>query len=169
MQIVSNYPNVPVATTNVATDSARVDNQQRPPLLPPQELGKAYQQRGLEQRQERATEQQQERLDRITERQSGQQRQQAGEQQQDAPRQQLPQAEKAALIKLATRGGALSRKDIRDRTQASSQPKPPQAEAQSHPMPNEAPRFYRQIGAHISAFYQATSTPKDLPRLELQA
>ncbi|MCL2915167.1 hypothetical protein L2725_15510 [Shewanella corallii] len=168
MQLVSNYPNVPVATTNVATDSARVDNQQRPPLLPPQQLGKTYQERGLEQRQERATEQQQERQDRIQQRQSGQQQQQTREQQQGTERQ-LPRTEQAALAKLATKGGGLNRRDIRDRTQTTEATGKQMQGDSSHPFPNEAPRFYRQIGTIIKDTYQSTSTPRDLPRLELQA
>ena len=35
MLVVTNYPNVPISYSNVATDSARTDNQQRPPVLPP--------------------------------------------------------------------------------------------------------------------------------------
>lgn len=37
MQLVTHYPHVPLSTTNVGTELARVDNLQKPPLLPPQQ------------------------------------------------------------------------------------------------------------------------------------
>ncbi|MGI2258492.1 hypothetical protein [Shewanella sp. GXUN23E] len=164
MQIVSHYPNVPVATSNVATDSVRTDNQQKPPLPPPQETAKTSAEKALEQRQDRATEQQQERLNRIAERGAKQQHQQA-EQQQPHRQPQLPQAEKAALMKLAAKGGALNRRDVRDRTQSNAPAV--KAQAKAHPMPNEAPKVYRRIGAVIAAVYRQSSEVPAAPELSL--
>ena len=55
MLVVTNYPQVPIATSNVATDLARADNQQAKPILPPQELSKAHQERAYNQQNERLT------------------------------------------------------------------------------------------------------------------
>ncbi|MBV7317293.1 hypothetical protein [Shewanella sp. NIFS-20-20] len=49
MQLVSNFPQVPLTTSNVGTDLARVDNQQKPHIVPPQETSKQHPERQLNQ------------------------------------------------------------------------------------------------------------------------
>ena len=57
MLVVTNYPNVPISTSNVATDSARTDNQQRPPVLPPPQASKGHEERAFNPQNERTAEQ----------------------------------------------------------------------------------------------------------------
>jgi len=54
MIITTHYPQIPLATSNVATDLARVDNQQKPPVIPPQEPTKGHEERQLNPQNERA-------------------------------------------------------------------------------------------------------------------
>ncbi|QDF65315.1 hypothetical protein FJQ87_00255 [Shewanella sp. SNU WT4] len=49
MQSVTHYPHVPLSTTNVGTELARVDNLQKPPLLPPQQATPSANERPLNQ------------------------------------------------------------------------------------------------------------------------
>ena len=57
MLVVTNYPNVPIATTNAATDAARTDNLQRPPVIPPQEASKGHNERPFNSQHERTAQQ----------------------------------------------------------------------------------------------------------------
>lgn len=54
MLITSYYPQVSMVTTNVATDLARMDNQQKAPILPPQQLSKKHHSRAFNAEYERA-------------------------------------------------------------------------------------------------------------------
>lgn len=82
MLVVTNYPQVPIATTNAATDAARVDSQQRPPIVPPQEATKGHEERAFNPQNERAAEQA-----KVNEKLQGKQ-QGSGQQQQEGKQQQ---------------------------------------------------------------------------------
>lgn len=57
MLVVSNYPQVPLATSNVATDSVRVDNQLKPVVIPPQAATKGHEERAFNPQNERTADQ----------------------------------------------------------------------------------------------------------------
>ncbi|MCF1439871.1 MAG: hypothetical protein LPD71_14355, partial [Shewanella sp.] len=92
---------------------------------------------------------------------------QQGDQQQGENHKQLPEGQKAALMKLATKNGGLSRRDVRDRTQMPPQPTSPQEPNRSPLFSNEAPAVYRQIGAVIANRYQQSSEIRPEPSLNI--
>lgn len=113
MLVVSNYPQVPLATSNVATDLARVDNQLKPVVIPPQQATKAHEERAFNPQNERTADQAQQQARLIEHNQ--QQVQDKQQQQQSSQQQNQQQQEKKApvvmaervqskLVKIATRG-----------------------------------------------------------------
>lgn len=165
MQLVSHYPQVPIATSNPATDAARVESQQRPPVIPPQQPSKGHEERAFNPQHERTADsaQQQARLaDRVQERQ-----QQSGQQQQQQEQQQR-QGSKPLQLNLVSKP-ALDRRDIRNRQlEAAAFPKPAiESSTERHPMPNEVPQFYRELGQRIDTFYHQRTEP--LPEAGISA
>ncbi|QSX37160.1 hypothetical protein [Shewanella sedimentimangrovi] len=167
MLLVSHYPQVPLATSNAATDAARVDSQLRPPIIPPSETTKGHEERAFNPQHERTADepQIQSRLQqRVEERQQQhqgsqqeQQQRQAGEQQQNR------QAPPRSLKIPAKQHAALSRKDIKVRSETRSpQPKANQGTSPQAGMPEQ---FYRAIAAHVSEFYAGRTAPEEEPAL----
>lgn len=179
MLLVSHYPQVPLATTNVATDSARVDNQLTPVIIPPQATTKGHEARAFNPQNERTAEQaqQQARLLEHNQQQNQQQVQQKQQQQQSSQQQSQQQQQKQAptvathgaqpnTVKLFIRGqAALQRKDIRlkvsqnDPQTSISNPKTNTHTARQ-PMQSESPQFYQQVGQHIGQYYAQRTQPK---------
>ncbi|PKG56329.1 hypothetical protein [Shewanella sp. GutDb-MelDb] len=148
MQVVTNYPNVPLSTSNVATDAARTDNQQRPPVLPPPQASKGHEERAFNPQHERTAEQAQ---TQAKLRGSVQ-----GKQQGDSQQEQQKRPAPFDLKQLLSYRSSLKRSDIK----LPSLPVEKPACADSKRMPNETLQFYRAFGAHIDAFYQARTQPK---------
>jgi hypothetical protein len=157
MLVVTNYPNVPLSTSNVATDSARTDNQQRPPVLPPPQATKGHEDRAFNPQNERTAEQAQ---TQAKLRGSVQGKQQGDSQQQEQSQQEQQKRPAALDFKqLLNYRSSLKRSDIK----LPSQPQEKQAPADNKRMPNETLQFYRAFGAHIDAFYQTRTQPKTEP------
>ncbi|MCE9786794.1 hypothetical protein [Shewanella chilikensis] len=155
MQLVSHYPQVPIATSNPATDAARVESQQRPPVIPPQHPSKGHEERAFNPQHERtadSAQQQAKQADRVQERQ-----QQSGQQQQQ---QEQRQGSKPLRLNLFSKP-ALDRRDIHNRQLAASAYPNPVVTLNSgpHPMPNETPQFYRELGQRIDTFYHQCTEP----------
>ncbi|BFL86229.1 hypothetical protein LFREDSHE_46790 [Shewanella baltica] len=96
MLVVSNYPQVPLATTNVATDSARVDNQLKPVVIPPQAATKGHEERAFNPQNERTADQTQQQTKTLENNQ--QQVQEKQQQQQSSQQQSQQQQEKKAPL-----------------------------------------------------------------------
>lgn len=180
MLVVSNYPQVPLATTNVATDTARVDNQLKPVVIPPQAATKGHEERAFNPQNERTAEQAQQQA-RLLEH-SQQQIQEKQQQQQSSQQQNQQQQEKKApvlaavpaqakTLKIAPRGqAALQRKDIRlkvgqsainyasTNTKASNSPTRQSTQG-------ESPQFYQQLGQRIGLFYEQQTQPEQEPAM----
>lgn len=167
MQVISNYPQVPIATSNPATDVARTENLQRPPVIPPQQSTSNHEERALNSQNERAnvsTQQQAMLADTVHEKQqSNQQQQQEQEQGSQQQRKQLPSREQLLQLIMANKP-ALDRRDIRNRvatvaTPAASNNNSKSTETKSTSSEQRPQGFYREFGARISHFYQARSEP----------
>ena len=171
MLVVSHYPQVPLATSNVATDDARVDNQLKTPIIPPKEATKGHEERAFNPQHERTAEtaQQQARLQERV--QGNMQRQQQQSQQEQQPEKKavaVSQQASAKPIKIPARThAALERKDIRIKMahgqMASNAANNMTAQApasSSHPLPNQSPQFYQQLGQIIDQFYQDKTEPE---------
>ncbi|GIU38272.1 hypothetical protein L2719_20085 [Shewanella schlegeliana] len=159
MLVVTNYPNVPIATSNAATDSARTDGQQRPPIIPPQQATKGHEERAFNPQHERTAEhaQSQAKL-----RESVQQKQQGHSQQQEQSGQEKQkQAAALNLKQLLSQRGPLKRSDIKIPQQAvvSSDVKSENKQT----MPNEPLQFYQAFGVRIEAFYHQRTEPNNPP------
>ncbi|KFZ37549.1 hypothetical protein HR45_08960 [Shewanella mangrovi] len=173
MQVISNYPQIPIATSNPATDVARAENLQRPPVIPPQQPTSNHEERALNSQNERAnvTAQQQARLaDTVHERQQSNQQQQ----QEQGSQQQRQQQSKAQLLQLFTPSKpALDRRDIRNRvvpesnnkTASSAATEPSATQLSNIPEQN----VYRQFAQHIGDFYQERSQPQQDAGLTVSA
>ncbi|MDO6639622.1 hypothetical protein Q4557_06575 [Shewanella sp. 5_MG-2023] len=174
MLIVTNYPQVPLATTNVATDLARADNQQAKPILPPQALTKPHHERALNQKNESLF-----RLNTIEEkhrqqRQSSDQQNQQHLSQQSALQQQAPQSAPLTgllpqLLRVAARNNpTVSRRDIQPQTPTKSTAinsdnnKKTEVKQQ---IKQHSDEFYKQFGQHIATCYQQCTTPSPLAHL----
>lgn len=175
MLLVSNYPQVPLATTNVATDSARVDNQLKPVVIPPQAATKGHEERAFNPQNERTTDQAQQQV-RLLE-QNQQQVQDKQQQQQSSQQQSQQQQEKQAPIvaadralpktlKVPVRGpAALQRKDIRLKV-GQQNPRPANTNAKTgtttarKPIQGESPQFYQQVGQRIGQYYAQQTQPE---------
>ncbi|WP_285163693.1 hypothetical protein [Shewanella goraebulensis] len=167
MLVVTNYPQVPIATSNVATDLARADNQQAKPILPPQELSKAHQ--------ERAYNQQNERLTRHELIEQKQQQKQSNEQQlsqQQAQQQALgPKGIFPQLLRVAANSNpTIQRRDIQQKNaqstnvEAEKSTNKDNSRAIQSLLLNEASAeqseaFYQQLGERVGQFYQQQTTP----------
>lgn len=178
MLLVSNYPQVPLATTNVATDSARVDNQLKPVIIPPQASTKGHEERAFNPQNERTADQAQQQA-RLLEH-SQQQVQQKQQQQQSSQQQSQQQQEKHAPavaaeralpknLKVPVRGPvALQRKDIRLKVSQNT-PRPANTNAKTttarQPIQGESPQFYQQVGQRISQYYAQQTQPEAEPAM----
>ncbi|MCH1929944.1 hypothetical protein L9G16_07110 [Shewanella sp. A25] len=177
MLVVSNYPQVPLATTNVATDSARVDNQLKPVVIPPQEATKGHEERAFNPQNERSADQQAKLIA-----QNQQQIQEKQQQQQSSKQQSQQQQEQKAPSVVAERvlpknliipsraPAALQRKDIKvmansGRTQTAS------LNTSSHrqAIQGESEQFYQKLGQRIGQFYQHQTRPESAPLINASA
>ncbi|MGR3971338.1 hypothetical protein [Shewanella sp. 1180_01] len=176
MLVVSNYPQVPLATSNVATDSARVDNQLKPVVIPPQAATKGHEERAFNPQNERTADQSQQQTKTLEHNQ--QQVQEKQQQQQSSQQQSQQQQEKKAplvvaervlpkTLKVAARGqAALQRKDIRLKVSqgaanyASSNAKANTSSAARQSLQGESTQFYQQLGQRIGQFYQQQIQPE---------
>lgn len=159
MLVVTNYPNVPIATTNAATDAARTDNLQRPPVIPPQATTEGHNERPFNSQHER-TAQQADVLARLNEKSQGKQ-QSTGQQQENAQQQaQQTKPVESLKIKELLRGKpALQRRDIRTQQQMNTTQAEVKKETRSV-MLGQAPEVYQKFGQHIETFYQQQTEPK---------
>ncbi len=163
MLVVTNYPHVPIATTNAATDSARTDNLQRPPVIPPAEPTKGHEERSFSAQNERTAEHADAQA-RLNERSQGKQ-QDTGQQQQGK---QQDQAKHAAtqLVKDLLRGKpALQRGDIRSNQQEVSNHAPQKKSTERGIILDQPSEFYREFGQRVESFYQQQTHPNDEPLL----
>ncbi|MCE9686116.1 hypothetical protein LZP73_07785 [Shewanella sp. AS16] len=170
MLVVTNYPQVPLTTSNVATDAARVDNQQRPPVIPPQAPTKGHQERAFTPQHERtATETQtptaESTQDKVQEKQQG-----SGQEQQSRdrqPQQPQPKPQSKLLQSFIAGPAALQRKDIRLKVdpglaarQAAPKTSQPPGLSQSRTQPQQSKQFYQEFGRRIDNFYRRQSQPQ---------
>jgi hypothetical protein len=159
---------MPLATSNVATDLARVDNQQKPPIIPPQEPAKGHQERALNPQNERATayivaeKKQQQHAKRKQKNLS--------QQQSVAPKTIAAQAVRTNTMRvIASQTPALQRKDIQLKTQAASAKttaEPWQRQVIDSDVSNTT---YQQFGQRIGQFYQQQSAPNIESQLQILA
>ncbi|ABE56836.1 conserved hypothetical protein [Shewanella denitrificans OS217] len=162
MLINSHYPQVPISTSNVATDLARIDNQQKPPLLPPQEPSKGHEERAYNQNNERAP------ADVIKQKQQQEQQQNASLYQQKVSTQTAaaPVVAKAVRI-IANNKAALERKDIHVKQPAKEDQKETKGLANHPSLQGQSSSFYQQLGQQVEQFYQAKVSPQSLPTLSI--
>ncbi|BAJ00138.1 hypothetical protein [Shewanella violacea] len=163
MLVVTNYPQVPIATTNAATDAARVDSQQRPPIVPTPELVKSHEERPFTAQHERTAEQPEIQA-RLNERMLG--KHQGGGQQQEEKQQQdtEKQAQASSIARDPLRGRpALNRRDIRIAQQADSVSNHKQTQPQKGELVGQSKEFYQAVSLHITSFYQEQALPKTEP------
>ncbi|GIU41833.1 hypothetical protein [Shewanella algidipiscicola] len=161
MLVVTNYSQVPIATTNVATDSARVENHQRPPIIPAPQLARSNEERPFNPQNERAADQthiQSKLNEKVQPKQQGGggQQQHEGKQQQQQERPNTATISRPALFK-----PALARSDIRNVPLSH----PTAVTKSTHRLTNEAPAFYQSVSAHIASFYQTQTLPQSEPSL----
>ena len=181
MLVVTNYPNVPIATTNAATDAARTDNLQRPPVIPPQEMTKGHDERPFNPKHERTAEQA-DVLARLNEKSQGKQ-QGTGQQQEDSKQQQQQSksAQAHRINELLKHKPALQRRDIRTQfpNLASGNTdkhlhvqkndmgvirSDNRKDVQSEILGKEV-EFYQLFGQHIEHFYHEQTEPKVQPAI----
>lgn len=165
MLVVTNYPQVPIATTNPATDAARVESQQRPPIVPTPGLVKSHEERPFTPQHERAADQPDIQA-KINERLQGKQQnsgqQQEGRQQKDNDK----PAPQANNLRDVLRGKpALNRRDVR----VSQQPNPTKESLisgdKAAALSNQPDEFYQAVSQHISLYYQEQTLPLPSPIL----
>ncbi|WP_137223752.1 MULTISPECIES: hypothetical protein [Shewanella] len=168
MIITTHYPQIPLATSNVATDLARVDNQQKPPIIPPQEPAKGHQERSLNPQNERAST--------YIVAEKKQQQEQAKRQQQSTTQQSLESkviaspAIRPQVIKiLASQTPALQRKDIQLKTQVATAKTTPEPRQRQSLDAGESSAIYQQFGQRIGQFYQQQSVPDNQSQLKILA
>ncbi|ABM01709.1 hypothetical protein SHAM105786_13275 [Shewanella amazonensis] len=157
MLVVTNYPQVPLATSNVATDSARVENQQRPPIVPPPQLTKGHEERAFNPQHERTADEPQVQA-RLQKRVEEKQQQHQQQQHKDAE-QQSQQALPRPLKRPAKTTGALSRSDLKVKSQP-QEPRHPLGSKTASPQAGLPDSFYRAIASHVDSFYHHTSEPR---------
>ena len=182
MLVVSNYSQVPLATSNVATDSARVDNQLKPVVIPPQAATKGHEERAFNPQNERTadhTQQQTKTLEsnqqQVQEKQQQQQSSQQQNQQQQEKKAPLLVAERILpkTLKIAAKGqAALQRKDIRLKVSqgavsdmGNSAKANTVSNAARPSIQSEPNHFYQQLGQRISLFYERQTRPEQEPAL----
>ncbi|MCW3172114.1 hypothetical protein [Shewanella subflava] len=143
MLINSHYPQVPLATSNVATDLARVDNQQKPPIIPPQQPTQNHPERAYNPQNERVP------AYKIVEQK--QQQQHANNQQQTA--QQAIPSQPVRVI--ASNTPTIQRKDIRIKLATSAQTEtttPENKKAANHASTQDA-AYFQLVRQHVSQYY----------------
>jgi len=169
MIVTTPYPQIPLTTSNVATDLARVDNQQKPVILPPQEPAKSHEERSFNPQNERARA--------YVVAGKKQQQQQSTRQQQNSMLQNSMQqavAPKAVArpktsSMIASHTPALQRKDIQlknpsPNTKTTAEP------SQRQPLAaGVSPAMLQQFGQRIGQFYQQQSVPHVESQLQLLA
>ncbi|MCL1142848.1 hypothetical protein [Shewanella gaetbuli] len=157
MLINSHYPQIPLATSNVATDLARADNQQRPPVIPPQQPTSAHHERAFNPQNERAPAYQ------IVEQK---QQQQHSDAQRQAIVQQLlaPKSAVSQLVNVvANDTPTLQRRDIRIKhlTTPAQQSKTDIEKASDESEVNAA--YFQQVREHVGQFYGQHNNPTPSP------
>jgi hypothetical protein len=156
MLINTHYPQVPISTSNVATDLARIDNQQRPPLLPPQEPSKGHEERAFNPKNERSP------IELVKERQQQQQQsaQQSVQQEKalNAPQNAAQVAAKPVFF-AAYQKAALQRKDVHVRQNETQKSPVNQGLAANPALKGHKDEFYQALGQHVEAFYQTQVQP----------
>ncbi len=158
MLVPTNYPQVPIATSNVATDSARIDNQQRPPIIPPKEATKGHEERSFNPQNERSAEQANAKLlDKVQQKQQ----QQGSEQHQQQEQKSKSQGDRllAQLRKNLPSKPALQRKDIRLQTSPQTKPVPQHEHKTPVLVDDKTMAFYQEFGQRIGQFYQSQTEP----------
>ncbi len=165
MLVVTNYPQVPIATTNAATDAARVESQQRPPVVPPQESTKGHEERAFNPQHERTAEQAENQA-RLNERLQGKQQGHGQQQQEDKQQKETDKPQLAPLIAREPLRSqpALNRRDIRVVMQAINTSKQ-SAEQSSSALSDQPAEFYQAVSLHISSYYQQQSQPQTQPAI----
>ncbi|UJF22408.1 hypothetical protein [Shewanella sp. OMA3-2] len=150
MLINSHYPQVSIVTSNVATDSARVDNQQKPPIIPPQQPTKNHPERAYNQQNERTQ------AHNVVEQKQQQQRstsqREAIVQQLVAPKSLLGQP----LNIVANNTPTIQRKDIRIKQSLQAEQGTTQnnkSSVRSDDMPKQSSAYYQQVRQHVSQYY----------------
>ena len=116
MAIITNYPNVPIVTTNVATDSVRNDNEHKSSVAPTDKVTKPHSERAIDPEKEHDAHQQHQ--------QQQDQSQQNQEQEQVSLTETLEKENLKAKEMIAIKNAALSRQDIKvhvDETETQAQ------------------------------------------------
>lgn len=157
MSIVTSFPNVPISPSNVATDSARAENLQRPPILPPTQASKAHEERAFNPQHERAADQAQ---TQAKLRGSVQDKQQGGSQEGQTQQEHKKHSPASDVTALASYRAPLKRSDIKLLS-----PQQHQGATLSKALPDQTPSFYRTFGLHIAAFYNTQAQPKAEPQM----
>ncbi len=159
MLVVTNYPNVPIATSNAATDSARTDGQQRPPIIPPQQPTKGHEERAFNPQHERTADQTQTQA-KLRESVQGKQQGQSQQQEQSGQEKQK-QGSALNLKQLLSQRGPLKRSDIKihGKTVGNCEVK----SVAKLSLPNETLQFYQAFGVRIEAFYYQRTEPASSP------
>ncbi|MBR9728059.1 hypothetical protein ACFOD0_11065 [Shewanella intestini] len=162
MLVNTNFPQVPIATSNVATDLARADNQQKPAIVAPQQPSKGHEERAFNSQNERAPT-----YSVVPKRQ---QQQQSTQQQSQQSAQQAPQQAAVAsqvaqqrIIRTNITTVALQRRDIQNQTQpqtqaANTNPAPRQMSSQT--LKQQTPETLKQFGKQIKSFYYQQVSPE---------
>ncbi|AQS35458.1 hypothetical protein Sps_00238 [Shewanella psychrophila] len=165
MLVVTNYPQVPIATTNPATDAARVDSQQRPPIVPTPELVKSHEERPFTPQHERTAEQPEVQA-RLNERLQGK-HQGSGQQQEDKQQKEAEKPTLAASLPRAPLRGkpALNRRDIRIAPQSNPVNNHNQDQSKKSELKSQPKEFYQAVALHITSFYQEQALPKTEPAI----
>ena len=112
MAIITNYPNVPIVTSNVATDSVRNDNEHKSSVAPTDKVTKPHSERAIDPEKEHDAHQQH---------QQQQQRQPQPIEEEVSLTEELEQENLKVKEMLAMKNAALSRQDIKvqvDETEA---------------------------------------------------
>ena len=168
MIVTTHYPQIPLATSNVATDLARVDNQQKPPIIPPQAPTKGHEERSLNPQNERA------RAYIVNEKkqQQEQAKQQQSNTQQATESKTLASstASKPQVISiLASQTPALQRKDIQLKTQSTNTKTTQEPRQRQALDTGVSSATYQQFGQRIGQFYQQQSAPNNESQLKILA
>ncbi|WP_434927494.1 hypothetical protein [Shewanella sp. HL-SH2] len=159
MLINSHYPQVSIVTSNVATDSARVDNQQKPPIIPPQQPTKNHPERAYNQQNERTQ------AHNIVEQKQQQQR---SANQREAIVQQLvaPKSLQGQPLNIvANNTPTIQRKDIRIKQSLQAEQSTTQSSKSSvrnDEMPKQSSAYYQQVRQHVSQYYGQNNMPTNL-------
>ncbi|MBM7071157.1 hypothetical protein JQC92_03760 [Shewanella sp. 202IG2-18] len=110
MAIITNYPNVPIVTTNVATDSVRNDNEHKSSVAPTDKVNKLHEERAIDPEKEHDSNQQHHEQQHHEQ----QHRQSASTDEDDVSlSEELEKESVKAQEMLAVKYAALSRKDIK--------------------------------------------------------